>query len=104
MIGTKIQKKGFDSQLYASCADWCNHSQSATIEDMGDFYEVVKLSTDETPQMEMARLQDYLDSTDWMVIKCMERGLDMKYEYPNYYVERQNARSRIDEIRALNNN
>ena len=42
---------------------------------------------------------DYLSSTDYMVVKCIERGLDMQSEYPLDYQKRQDARDRINEIR-----
>lgn len=42
---------------------------------------------------------DYLSSTDYMVVKCIERGFDMQSEYPLDYQKRQDARDRINEIR-----
>lgn len=52
-------------------------------------------------QMEMEELESYLRSTDYMAIKCGERGLSMASEYPVEYAERQRARDRINEINAL---
>lgn len=43
MVGTKFDKKQFDADLYAQAAQWCNETQTATIEDKGDYYEVVAL-------------------------------------------------------------
>lgn len=43
MVGTKFDKKQFDAALYAQAAQWCNVTQTATIEDKGDYYEVVAL-------------------------------------------------------------
>lgn len=43
MVGTKFDKKQFDAGLYAQAAQWCNKTQRATIEDKGDYYEVVAL-------------------------------------------------------------
>lgn len=40
MIGTKIYKN--DMKNYTDCAIWCN-ANNATIEDKGDYYEVVTL-------------------------------------------------------------
>lgn len=45
MIGTTIKKPLEDAILYAQAAAWCNEMQTATIEDKGDFYEVVALPT-----------------------------------------------------------
>lgn len=43
MVGTKFNKTQFDADLYAQAAQWCNETQKATIEDKGDYYEVVAL-------------------------------------------------------------
>ncbi len=40
----------------------------------------------------------YLDDTDYMVIKCLERGLDIDTEYPGVREKRQKARERINEL------
>lgn len=42
MIGTIFPKKDYDPVQYALAADWCDHNR-ATIEDKGDFYEVVAI-------------------------------------------------------------
>ena len=42
MIGTLFPKKDYDPVQYALAADWCDHNR-ATIEDKGDYYEVVSL-------------------------------------------------------------
>lgn len=46
MLGRKIYKNEFDEKLYKAFADWCNEN-NCTIEDKGDFYEVVKVDTTE---------------------------------------------------------
>ena len=43
----------------------------------------------------------YLRDTDYMAIKCAEKGISMASAYPEDYVKRQQARDRINEIRAL---
>ena len=42
MIGTKLYKGQYASREYAEAAQWCNKN-GATIEDKGDYYEVVAL-------------------------------------------------------------
>ena len=42
MIGIKIQKPIEDLDAYSQCAQWCNENK-ATIEDKGEYYEVVAL-------------------------------------------------------------
>lgn len=46
MLGRKIYKNEFDEKLYKAFADWCNEN-NCTIEDKGDFYEVVTVDTTE---------------------------------------------------------
>lgn len=51
--------------------------------------------------IEMRRLKQYLAETDYMVVKCSERGLSMASEYPEDYAKRQKARDRINEISEI---
>lgn len=44
MLGTKLYKNNFNEAKYTDIADWCNNN-NCTIEDKGDFYEVVKVDT-----------------------------------------------------------
>ena len=100
-IGDKLSKP-VDQNEYKHTAELCN-SNSAWIEDKGDYYEICTWSSSEKEkqklQFELLKLVDYLESTDYMVVKCMERGLDMQSEYPLDYQKRQDARDRINEIR-----
>jgi len=47
----------------------------------------------------IASKEAYLSSTDYMAIKCAERGLSMQAEYPEEYLKRQNARDEINGLR-----
>ena len=51
--------------------------------------------------IERMTLRQYLSNTDYMVVKCSERGLSMATEYPTEYEERQKARDRINEINEI---
>ena len=42
MLGTKMYKNQFDEVEYCKLAEWCN-ANNCTIEDKGDFYEVVEI-------------------------------------------------------------
>lgn len=55
MLGTKLYKDNFTDKEYADCAVWCNKNH-ATIEDKGDFYEVVALP-EPTPEEKEAALR-----------------------------------------------
>jgi hypothetical protein len=54
-------------------------------------------------EAEIAENQTYLDSTDYGVIKCAENGLYYASIYPEEHTKRQQARDRINELRALLN-
>ena len=105
-VGYKLSKP-VEPIEYRNAASWCN-SNNSWIEDKGDYYEICTWSSYEKEkqklQSELHKLEDYLESTDYMVVKCMERGLDMKSEYPLDYQKRQDARDKINEIREKLNN
>lgn len=46
MVGTKLYKNKFDEKQYYNVAQWCNE-HNCTIEDKGEFYEVVEVDTSE---------------------------------------------------------
>ena len=100
-VGCKLLKPT-DTYEYRDAASWCN-SNNSWIEYKGDYYEICTWSSSEKEkqklQSELFKLEDYLESTDYMVVKCMERGFDMQSEYPLDYQKRQDARDRINEIR-----
>ena len=61
MLGTKIYKT--DMSNYTECAVWCN-ANNATIEDKGDYYEVVTLplpTLEEIKQHKIAELKAQRD-------------------------------------------
>lgn len=41
MLGTKMLKSEFNQEKYTELATWCNNHEYKTIEDKGDYYEVV---------------------------------------------------------------
>lgn len=64
MIGTKIYKT--DMSNYTKCAIWCNQNK-ATIEDKGDYYEVVTLplpTLEESKTAKIAELKAQRDSKE----------------------------------------
>jgi hypothetical protein len=38
------------------------------------------------------RAHSVLSKTDWLVVKCMEEGLDMQTTYPDIFTHRKNVR------------
>lgn len=80
MLGTKIYKEyienadgglgyeTYDEELYFKAASWCNETQLATIEDKGDYYEVVEIppyvpTEEEIQKMLTDGVQAYMDTT-----------------------------------------
>lgn len=68
MIGTKLYKNNTDDMVrYTDVAIWCN-ANNATIEDKGDYYEVVEIfnyipTQEEIKKMFTDAIQKYLDTT-----------------------------------------
>ena len=75
MLGIKIYKENFDQDLYTQCAEWCNEVGTATIEDKGEYYEVVKISPYIPTEEEIQKmLTDGVQK--WMDSKVQERNYD----------------------------
>ena len=87
MLGTKIYKTyienpdgglgfwDYDEELYVKCAEWCNETQLATIEDKDEYFECVAIlphipTEEEIQKMLTDGVQSYMDS------KVQERNYD----------------------------
>ena len=55
MIGTKIYKT--DMSSYTDCAIWCN-ANNATIEDKGEYYEVVEIPPPSLEEVKTAKINE----------------------------------------------
>lgn len=76
MLGTKIYKT--DMSNYTECAIWCN-ANNATIEDKGDYYEVVTLplpTLEEIKTAKIAELKAERDSKEVEPIKYQGYSFD----------------------------
>ena len=63
MIGTKFYKNNYDLNAYSSAAEWCNNN-NATIEDKGEYYEVVEIpapTLDEVKAQKISELKSIRD-------------------------------------------
>lgn len=99
MIGTKFYKDNYDLNAYSSCAKWCN-SNNATIEDKGEYYEVVEIkppTQEEINAMEVERLKSELASTDYKCLKYVD-GAISESEYAEVKAYRAELRARINEL------
>lgn len=86
MLGTKIYKT--DTSNYTECAVWCNQNE-ATIEDKGDYYEVVTLplpTLEEIKAAKIAELKAQRDSKE--VEPIIYQGYSFDYD--------ERARDRIN--------
>ena len=66
MIGTKFYKNNIDLNAYSHAAKWCNEN-GATIEDNGEYYEVVAIpapSLDEVKSQKIAELKGIRDTKE----------------------------------------
>ena len=66
-----------------------------------EIYRYVPYTEPELAAFEISELKNYLTSTDYTVIKCMERGLSVADTYPEVYQKREEARERINELEVL---
>lgn len=57
-------------------------------------------TSEEIGQMRIAELKDYLTTTDWCVVKCLETGMSMAEAYPEVLQAREAARAEINEMEA----
>ena len=99
MIGTKFYKENLNLNEYSSCAEWCN-SNNATIEDKGDYYEVVEIpapTQEEINTREVERLKSELASTDYKCLKYVD-GAISESEYAEIRAYRAELRRKINEL------
>lgn len=105
MIGKKLYKpletqEQLDS--YSQAAEWCNSTQQATIEDKGEYYEVVEIpapTQGELNAMEIEHLKGELLSTDYKCLKYVDGALTDE-EYAEVKAYRAELRARINELEA----
>ena len=79
MIGTKFYKNDYDSTAYAQAARWCNETQEGTIEDKGDYYEVVPIpapALEEVKEQKIIELKRERDTRELLPIECNGHNFD----------------------------
>lgn len=99
MIGKKFYKNDYDTDDYSKTAEWCNNN-NATIEDKGEYYEVVEIASptqEELNAMEVERLKSELASTDYKCLKYVDGALS-ESEYAEVKAYRAELRQRINEL------
>ena len=71
MIGTKLYKGQYASKDYAEAAQWCNKN-GATIEDKGDYYEVVALPLPTLDEVKAAKIVSLKAERDRLEVEDIE--------------------------------
>lgn len=95
-----MNKSELNDEEYSQVAEWCNESNEYTIEDMGEYYAVVKNpepSEEEIKQARISELEAYLLSTDWYAIRESETGIDIPADVKQ---ARADARAEISRLRT----
>ena len=87
MLGTKIYKT--DMSNYTDCAIWCNQNK-ATIEDRGDYYEVVTLPLPSLQEIKAGKIAELKAQRDSKEVKPIEYNGNL-YDYDDKARERINA-------------
>ena len=86
MLGTKIYKT--DMSNYTECAIWCN-ANNATIEDKGDYYEVVTLPLPTLQEIKSAKIAELKAQRDVAEVEpIIYQGYSFDYD--------EKARERIN--------
>lgn len=99
MIGTKFYKDNYNLDEYSSCAEWCNKN-NATIEDKGEYYEVVEIPAPteaETNAVKIAQLKAELSATDYKCLKYVDGALTEE-EYAEVKKYRASLREQINQL------
>lgn len=89
MIGTKFCKDNFNREEYAKCAKWCNQN-NATIEDKGDYYEVVSLPLPTLQEIKSAKIAELKAQRDSKEVEPIEYQ-GYSFDYDSKARERINA-------------
>lgn len=88
MLGTKLIKGKYTNKEYADLAVWCN-ANNATIEDKGEYYEVVEIPAPSLDELKEAKLTELKNQRDTLEVEpILYNG--------NYFDYDEKARDRIN--------
>lgn len=71
MIGTKFYKDNYDLEEYAKAAEWCN-TNNATIEDKGEYYEVVEIPAPSLEEVKTAKINELKAVRDFKEVEPVQ--------------------------------
>ncbi len=90
MIGTKFYKNDYDIDEYSAAAEWCNETQQATIEDKGEYYEVVEITPPDLEAVKQMKIDELRNFRDIEEVEDIEVNGHL-YDYDEKARERINA-------------
>ena len=101
-----MNKSELNDEEYGLVADWCNENQTHTIEDMGEYYAVVKIpepTEEEIKQARISELQAKLAETDYISCKITEaldysEQADLKEKYADVIMQRREWRAELNDL------
>lgn len=88
MIGNRFPKNDHDERQYALAADWCDHNR-ATIEDKGDYYEVVAIPLPTLDEVKSDKIASLKADRDRLEVEDIEVDGHL-YDYDEKARERIN--------------
>lgn len=88
MIGTIFPKNDYDERQYALAADWCDYNR-ATIEDKGDYYEVVAIPLPTLDEVKSDKIASLKADRDRLEVEDIEVDGHL-YDYDEKARERIN--------------
>ena len=72
MLGTKFYKSNYNQEEYAKCANWCNETQLATIEDKGEYYECIAIPAPSLDELKAQKINGFKAIRDAEEVKPIE--------------------------------
>lgn len=90
MIGTKFYKGNFSDDDYSNAANWCNETQLAFIEDMGEYYEVVEIPAPTLEEVKAKKIVELKEERDTKEVEDIEVNGHL-FDYDEKARERINA-------------
>ena len=66
---TKLYKDKFTDEEYIKCSTWCNEVETATIEDKGEYYEVVEIPAPSLEELKIAKLAELKSTRDTLEVE-----------------------------------
>ena len=90
MIGTKLYKCQFTDEQYSNCAEWCNETQLATIEDKGEYYECVAIPAPSLDELKAQKINGFKAIRDAEEVKPIEYNTHL-FDYDDKARDRINS-------------